>query len=994
MGIFLKMNKQGFSCSKKRIIFFTTPWFLVLQICMLFAHDPNYQLITVEDGLPSSTVYHIFQDSKGHIWFATDMGVARFDAYEFEIFDLQDGLTDNCVFEIFEDYRGRIWFVPLNMMLSYYHDGKIKQYRYNNKIKGIQGIDKRLYQKSTFYLDSLDNLYFGIKNLGLIKIDTSGNLSNLNHESTNSLEYFTIDSKPFLIFKSLGNENHKDLLCYHQDDTLYYNLSDTPQKASWRAFSLKMDKKSILYFGKTLFQMRGFHLEESRSINSEIIWMSKDDENNLWLGSMNGCYRYRNCHIGSEHHKYLKDKSVSSVLKDHEGGYWFSTLHHGVYYSRNLDVMIHNTKHGLITDQVEQVVSDSSNTIWIGYNKPYVAMLEKPGKISNITIQRDQMINQGISDLSYDKAKDGLWIARGEGLYFYDIKLAKIRSKPFYPSVLGNVKCVFSEDHTLWFGLAQQYVKTDKEKVVYQSCLDDQYCRRVEALYKLGDTIYIGTLGGLWRYHNNRYTHLGKNDPLLYHRITAIDTYKDNLILGTRGAGILIKQHSGVIQITRKNGLISNSITALDQSKDYLWVATNRGLSRLALNSIKEADYQIFNIDSRKGLPTSELNDICISDESVYLATKKGLVSFKVDQVKPNPVAPEVNITEIAINEKDTLVRSTYDLSSQQNYITIHYHAVSYKQAGNIRYRYKMQGLDSTWNISKSPSKTFVTLPPGRYKFMVSASNEDNIWNENPGSVIFNIKKPFTATRGFYVMLILIIIAMVWAVFYIYGKISKRKKQLQRDINAYKQKMLRQQMNPHFIFNTLNSIQYFLLDDDTTSSLIYLTKFSKLMRIILDNSQYTFIPVEEEIRGLRLYLELESLRFESLFAFEIKIDESVNALEYKIPALMIQPYVENSIRHGLLHKKGAGYLLVQLKKREKSIHCIIEDNGIGRAKAEAIKIGKNYIKSSLGSKITSERIEILNSLYGEEIDVRYKDFYDDKGNPNGTRVEVFLPFIL
>ena len=988
------MKKQGFICYKKRIILIAIPWFLVLHICMLFAHEPNYQPITVEDGLPSSTVYHIFQDSKEHIWFATDMGVARFDAYAFEIFDLQDGLTDNCVFDIFEDFRGRIWFVPLNMMLSYYHDGKIKQYRYNNKIKGIQGIDKRLYQKSTFYVDSLDNLYLGIKNLGLIKIDTSGNLSNLNQESTNCLEYFTIDNKPFLIYKGLGNKRHHDLLRYHQDDTLYYNLSDIPQEASWRAFSLKMDKKSILYFGKTLFQMYDNHLAESRSLNSEIIWMSKDDENNLWLGSMNGCYRYQNGHIRSEHHKYLENKSVSSVLKDHEGGYWFSTLHHGVFYSKNLDVMIHNTKHGLITDQVEQVVSDSSNTIWIGYNKPDVAMLEKPGKISNITIRSDKMNNQGIFDLSYDKAKDGLWIARGEGLYFYDIKQARIRSHPFYPSVLGNVKCVFSEDDTLWFGLAQQYVKTDREKLVYQSCSDDQFCHRVESIYKLEDTVYIGTLGGLWRYHNNRYTHMGKKDHLLYHRITAIDVYKGNLILGTRGAGILIKQHNGVIQITRKNGLISNSITALDQSKDYLWVATNRGISRLAINSIKEADYQIFNIDSRKGLPTSELNDICVSDESVYLATKKGLVSFKVDQLEPNPVAPEVNITKVTINGNDTLVRRAYDLSSQQNYITINYQAVSYKQAGNIRYRYKMQGLDTTWNISTSRNKTFVTLPPGRYKFMVSAGNEDNIWNENPVSVIFHIRKPFTATRWFYGMVILIIVAMVWAVFHIYGKISKRRKQLQRDINAYKQKMLRQQMNPHFIFNTLNSIQYFLLDDDTTSSLIYLTKFSKLMRIILDNSQYTFISIEEEIRGLRLYLELESLRFERSFEFEIKIDESVNVLEYKIPALMIQPYVENSIRHGLLQKKGAGYLLVQLKKREQSIHCIIEDNGVGRTKAETIKIGKNYIKSSLGSKITSERIEILNSLYGEEFDVCYKDFYDDMGNPNGTRVEVFLPFIL
>jgi LytS/YehU family sensor histidine kinase len=165
------------------------------------------------------------------------------------------------------------------------------------------------------------------------------------------------------------------------------------------------------------------------------------------------------------------------------------------------------------------------------------------------------------------------------------------------------------------------------------------------------------------------------------------------------------------------------------------------------------------------------------------------------------------------------------------------------------------------------------------------------------------------------------------------------------------------------------------------------------MRIVLDNSQYTFVPIEDEIRGLDLYLELEALRFEESFEYEIIIDERINTFEYKIPALMLQPYVENSIRHGLLHKKEKGFLQIKVRLDNSHLICIIEDNGIGREKAEKIKMSKGPLKKSLGSKITEDRIKVLNSLYSDEIDIKYVDLTDANGKAAGTRVEIRLPFV-
>ena len=163
---------------------------------------------------------------------------------------------------------------------------------------------------------------------------------------------------------------------------------------------------------------------------------------------------------------------------------------------------------------------------------------------------------------------------------------------------------------------------------------------------------------------------------------------------------------------------------------------------------------------------------------------------------------------------------------------------------------------------------------------------------------------------------------------------------------------------------------------------------------MLDNSQHTFVPVEDEIRGLDLYLELESLRFEDSFEYQIHIDKNINTFEYKIPALLLQPYVENSIRHGLLHKRDRGMLKISVEMHADGLFCIIEDNGIGRNRAEAIKMSKGPLKQSLGSKITEDRVKVLNSLYSDEIDVKYTDLEDSNGKPSGTRVEIKLPFIV
>jgi LytS/YehU family sensor histidine kinase len=200
-------------------------------------------------------------------------------------------------------------------------------------------------------------------------------------------------------------------------------------------------------------------------------------------------------------------------------------------------------------------------------------------------------------------------------------------------------------------------------------------------------------------------------------------------------------------------------------------------------------------------------------------------------------------------------------------------------------------------------------------------------------------------------------------------------------ISEITQKNLRQQMNPHFIFNTLNSIQYYMYQHDKIATNNYLTKFSLLMRKTLENSQHTSIPIKDELDALNLYLELESLRFKEKFEYSIEVDNEIDTVIMKIPTMLIQPYVENSISHGLVNKEGKGFVDIRLELADDNLVCVIEDNGIGRKAAMEIKNQKNGNHNSLGTKITESRLSLVNSLYGKNMKVDYTDLVDASGIP-------------
>ena len=204
---------------------------------------------------------------------------------------------------------------------------------------------------------------------------------------------------------------------------------------------------------------------------------------------------------------------------------------------------------------------------------------------------------------------------------------------------------------------------------------------------------------------------------------------------------------------------------------------------------------------------------------------------------------------------------------------------------------------------------------------------------------------------------------------------------------------LRAKMNPHFIFNTINSIQYFLTSNEKRTALEYLSKFARLMRLTLEFSDKTTISISEELESLRLYLDLEKLRFANKFDYEISVDPQIDTPRIMIPNMLIQPYVENAVKHGIQNKADKGMVKVSLKKRDNEIYYVIEDNGIGIKKSLELKPQDDIRQKSSGMEITRNRINLLNLDYRENERLEITDLSDENAEKTGTKVAITIPIV-
>lgn len=974
--------------------FLVTVPFLLLYIANYGQYQPVYRHLTVDEGLSASEVYHVYQDSKGYIWFATNNGVSRFDGYGFTNFDLVSGLADNTVFEIYEDYKHRIWFIPFSGNLSYYENGKIKQYAFNSKIKKHLP-NSRGPIKLSFHVDSLDNIYLGLKQFGLITISEEGIYTKLGDKfNDGELVFYGLPNGKILTSNSTKTKL-SDLYYFDQDTSFRYNFKNIFENNFFPLYSFAQKTKD----GAILISANGYIIKvkdgkitaKNNSIGSLVIWMIVDDENNLWASALEGgVYMFPNCDISTAPSKVLlKDFQITSVLRDKEGSYWFSTLNDGVFYAPDYRINILSKENGLADNRVNAIFADSG-IVYVGYEMGFVDIVVG-NQIKHYFAENKVASTSYVRSIYGDTLNNKVWISAFSELGLFNklnYKRILIDNDIIYPR-----KVTSSNDNGYWIGTARGLKKMRNEEIVYDSKEQDGFSGMVFSLVEGKDgTLWLSTINGLWKYTKGTYQYLGDQSELLtgVSHSMFFNPSDSALWMGTNGAGIVIYKKNGDIeQMSTKDGLISNSIHQLYYKSNSLWVATRQGLSFIP--DIKEKKILNFTIDD--GLPSNEITSVHSENNNIFVGTNKGLAIIDISKLTRNHTPPPTVITSVLVEGKQWhLNDSTIKLKHYQNTVDIKYVGLAYKNMGRLLYRHRMLGLDTNWVYSKSTSCSYSGMSSGEYTFQVQALNSNGVWSATPTNQKFLISPPYWQRTWFVVLISLLLTGLLYLVYLIRVKEIRRRNELLNNINLYKQQSLRQQMNPHFIFNTLNSIQYYILERDTISSHKYLTKFARLMRMTLDNSLSSTIPLRDEIDALRIYMELEALRLEGKFTFSIDHGNNESILDVKIPTLLIQPFVENAIWHGIMLKaEKKGHVDIIIREDGDKIHCKITDDGVGREEARRLQNLNSRVHKSRGYQITQQRIDLLNAMYKDKFNINISDLYDSEGKPTGTHVSIVIP---
>jgi len=949
----------------------------------LIAQNSIFEHYSVQDGLPSSEIYSQLQDQNGYMWFATSRGVCRFDGFEFKTFTMKDGLPSNSIVKMYKDYKGRIWFSSYEGFLSYYENNKIIQYPLNELIVKIA----KNYYIDNLCVDSNDNLWIMPNLGGIYLIDTLNNISEYKPKyETNYKIFFEIKPNGFLWNNNIEADN-EDSLSFKILNNIYYLDFKSSKIISLRRYFYKIsDTEFLLSYGNKLFYLNN-KIISTIDFTNEISGIFSDDKGNFWISVMyEGVYVYANKDLNNFPERYLKGKSPISVFQDSEGNYWLSTTEDGIYFVSSFQFYTYY-QFGFSDYNILSMEKLDNDLYFSTYDKQVFKCNVESNKILSIqNLNLNKNINYTVLDILADNNKN---------VWFLSYQLIKLKDKKttIIDSLNRAYNMSLNSKNQIIISSQNGYVKFDENRLIQDYCNDNINLSNYVFEDKLG-IMWIGTLNGLYKVDNNKMEYYGDFNEVLKSRINDIKQIGDYILVATSGEGLVIIKNYDIIQINKSNGLNSNFVTKiLIDNQNVCWLGTNKGLCKIVFNFEKNLNYKLIKYTKSNGLFAEEIKDMIKINNCIWLGTSSGLVSFFPENLKKNTTAPNILIDSILINNIKLNLENNYILPYSENSLSIFFKAISFKSTQKIRYKYKLEGFDDKWIESVNRYVRFPNLPSGDYVFQLTASSEDDNWNETPIIVKFRIKKHFTQTASFIIFVILFSLSIIVAIIgFIYNNL-KKDVELKKLLIISEQKALRSQMNPHFIFNSLNSIRRYILENDNDAADSYLTSFASLMRLVLENSKQNFIELNTEIETLKRYLELEKMRFDNTFTFEIEVAKNINLLEVKIPPMLIQPYLENAIWHGLAPKKSNGILQLKFEQINNSeLICWIEDNGIGRQKS--LEISKKRLNhNSTGLKNIEERINLINKLTNSKILIEIIDLFDSQNQASGTKIKLVFPFL-
>lgn len=958
-------------------------FFIILLVpCMVNGQDFSYVQYNVKDGLAGATVYCLAEDRQGFLWIGTETGLSRFDGTRFRNFTTEDGLPDNEILRLSVDSKNRVWIMPFRSSICFYHEGKIysqetdsllKQIEFTSEAIAVQE-DKQgnivIVQRNSIWMITVDGRVLKARSYDNSPI--SALRAGIGPQGQVQVFFASTRHRAFLVDVTSDN-----LLSAPKNYMLYY-------PGSFTSTYISPNLSVFRQLERLVFLNNGKGKIGEIPVPENFIGVSALDDSVISVNTGGNAARLINVYSGKETGTFLPGHYISSAYKDKEGNLWFTTLGQGVFRLTSFEFRQVKLQFGGTSSPAYCVYKSNDKLLIGGDNFVLYTYDMSSRQVTHNKLELTHSQRRITSIL--DAGTAGIILGTDAGVARIQDKNKK-RILPFL-----SIKGLSLFNDTLYISTGFNVIRAGIRDL---SVIDTIWHSRSTSALSDGRSVYIGTLNGLFSVdHNKRQKFLGEKISVLRNRISDITESRDGTLwVSTYGGGIAaIRGDSLLVNLTERNGLSSNICRSLYYDGSSIWVGTDKGISKI---SYSDTSHSLINYSSSDGINSDVVNAIHVEDSLVFVATPTGMTYFNENNLSQNSICV-LQVTSTTVSgEEIPFPSSPLLLGPEQNNIRIEYVGISYKSAGDITYFYRLNGIDREWKRTRDAFLEYLSLPPGSYVLQLYAVNKFGVRSEEV-SIPFTIDKPLHEKSWFRVLIILGVFLLIWLFIHLRIR-SIRKEESEKQVTARKlaeleQMALKSQMNPHFIFNSLNSIQQYVIEKDIIGANKFITEFARLIRMTLEYSDKAKVSLSEERDFLSTYLQLEHARFEGKFSFQIDISPTIDKDNTYIPPLILQPYIENSIRHGVRFRKdNNGKIAIRFQVREDRLICTIEDNGIGRKMSAAYKSQSPIEYHSKGMTLTAKRIEMLNKTQTNPIFIDIDDLHSEDGSPAGTRVTLGFP---
>ncbi|KFF01510.1 hypothetical protein IX38_17625 [Chryseobacterium luteum] len=945
------------------------------------AQIPGMVNYTEEDGLNSSYTYSLSQDNTGFLWIGSDNGLFRFDGREFKHFNNKQGLKNIEALSCIPLSNGEIFITPFLNDFAYLKNGRIINSDSNSELKKIQFTHNPDYyiDKNSLYLFSSYNP----KNIYFYRNEKVGRIPlAVKTDSLDAYYAFGLSMHDKILYLSL-QKKRGNILAYDiaTKRKTACNLSidnNTPIIRKGNIFVFRNKRKIDVY---KLYNKFHFKKIKSYTAQENIHRLVVDNNYRLWLCPEEGGTMYFKQSLlddsrFSDPVKMMENYIINDILVDKDNNTWFSTRNNGLFFIA--DRFFKNYIQFPVKNNLSNIkaIAKNSHGIFLGYNEAKSGIYHN-GQITDLVFEK----NIKIEHKSIFSDKNTVIFGLTRSLFQYDVMTKKkyflkdFLLKNIVPYIPGSIILCTSD------GLIAYHYKTGS----YTEILSKE--RMYTALPYARDSLFAGNFKDLYKVST-----VSKKKKLFLkgYYFTDLKKFGDNLYIGaTNINGIILFDHSKILmKISEKAGLVTNQIKKIEiENKNIFWASTNYGLSRIEL---KGSHVKINNFTQTDGLPSNAVSGCVISGDTIYVGTSKGLgiLSIKSLMSQKKFISKKVIINSVVIGGREFFdIHQLLTSQTPDNDVTFNVSFPDFTSQGKIAYLYKIEGLSNGWQTGNSQNIIFASLPPGRYTFKVFGIGYNGKRSYASTDLNFEILPKFWQTWWFRLMITSLGAAALFIIITLYFQ-KKRNKKLEtlyyeKKIAELELQAIKAQINPHFIYNCLNSIQFLLYKKDYRETENYLQTFARMIRKTLNYSEKTFMTIKDEVDYLALYLNMEKLRLKNLFDYKIILSGSINE-NWAVPSLLIQPFVENAIKHGIAGLKDRkGNIQISFEHTGTSICVIIEDNGIG------IGSERQTRPDSFGLRLSRKRIETFRQLFDTHIILEIYDLSEKEQRP-GTQIKLYI----